>query len=345
MRINLKENNLDWLRLIFACQVMLGHAFSSNYWQGKPLFLGNFLSYMPGVPAFFFLSGFLIYASYKKSPNTYNYFLNRIYRLWPVLILVTFGGLLFVICARYKLGFSQGTLSEYLSWFFAQITLGQAVNPDSFRNLGAGVVNGALWTITVEILFYISVPFIVWFEKKIKCFVLFLAILSFGFFSFGESLLGDLDLAGKSLYKYFELTPVVWGWMFLVGVLAFKNMSAIEKYFRFMWLGLPIMVLCSFVEAPDSIFFASNGNHLGLIYFIGYCSVISYLGFGLRTLKLKFDISYGVYIWHMVVINFFLVFGYYNPASIVVTTILIASFSWFMVEKPALELKKSSIRN
>lgn len=343
MKINLKENNLDWLRLIFACQVMLGHAFSPLF--GATFFLGDFLGYIPGVPAFFFLSGFLIYASFEKSPNIYNYFLNRFYRLWPGLILVTFGGLLFVISARLKLDFSQGTFGEYAAWFFAQITLGQAVNPDSFRNLGAGVVNGALWTITVEILFYISVPFIVWLEKKIKYFLILLTILSFLFFSFGEILLTNWDFGGKNLYRYFELTPVVWGWMFCVGILAFKSVSVIQKYLRFMWLGLLVMFVCSLIDSPDSVFFASSGNRLGLVYFIGYCSVIVYLGFGLRALKLNFDISYGVYIWHMVVINFFLVFGHYSPVSVVVTTLLIAILSWFVVEKPALEFKKSSIRN
>jgi peptidoglycan/LPS O-acetylase OafA/YrhL len=258
---------------------------------------------------------------------------------------VTFGGLLFVISARLKLDFSQGTFGEYAVWFFAQITLGQAVNPDSFRNLGAGVVNGALWTITVEILFYISVPFIVWLEKKIKYFLILLTILSFLFFSFGEILLTNWDFGGKNLYRYFELTPVVWGWMFCVGILAFKSVSVIQKYFRFMWLGLLVMFVCSLIDSPDSVFFASSGNRLGFVYFIGYCSVIVYLGFGLRALKLNFDISYGVYIWHMVVINFFLVFGHYSPVSVVVTTLLIAILSWFVVEKPALEFKKSSIRN
>ena len=61
--------------------------------------------------------------------------------------------------------------------------------------------------------------------------------------------------------------------------------------------------------------------------------------------KIDFDISYGVYIWHMVVINFFVVFGYYTVFNVVVTTLVIAFFSWFVVEKPALEFKKSSIRN
>ena len=51
MKINLKTNNLDWLRLIFACQVMLSHAFAFS--GGATFFLGGFLGYIPGVPAFF----------------------------------------------------------------------------------------------------------------------------------------------------------------------------------------------------------------------------------------------------------------------------------------------------
>jgi hypothetical protein len=73
-----------------------------------------------------------------------------------------------------------------------------------------------------------------------------------------------------------------------------------------MWLGLPIICVCSVIDAPDSVFFSSTGNCLGLVYFFGYCSVIFYFGFGTRALKLDVDVNYGVYIWHMVVINSFL---------------------------------------
>lgn len=55
-------NNLEWLRLFFALQVVAGHCSAH-----LGLRLPKILAFFPGVPAFFFVSGFLIYASYSNS--------------------------------------------------------------------------------------------------------------------------------------------------------------------------------------------------------------------------------------------------------------------------------------
>ena len=68
------------------------------------------------------------------------------------------------------------------------------------------------------------------------------------------------------------------------------------------------------------------------------------------------DLSYGIYIWHMIVVNFFI---YYNipeyldgkvTDSLVIVFILLVSFllallSWNLVEKRALKYKQHSSRN
>ena len=61
-----------------------------------------------------------------------------------------------------------------------------------------------------------------------------------------------------------------------------------------------------------------------------------------------YDISYGVYIYHMVIINVVIHFGFFKgwPAVFIsfLLTTLLALFSWIIIEKPALRLKKSTIR-
>jgi peptidoglycan/LPS O-acetylase OafA/YrhL len=148
-----RKNNLEWLRLIFAMQVVLAH--TSNHLESAfklPRFISNF----PGVPAFFFVSGFLIYSSYHNSPNN-RYFENRFLRLFPGLVLVTIGGGGVILFAQGWDSLLNNT-STFIYWFLSQITLGQAYNPELFRTVGIGVINGSLWTITTEILFYLSVP-------------------------------------------------------------------------------------------------------------------------------------------------------------------------------------------
>jgi peptidoglycan/LPS O-acetylase OafA/YrhL len=81
-----RNNNLEWLRLIFAAQVVLVHVA-----EHLKMEIPSFIKHFPGVPAFFFVSGFLIYASYLNAPGR-RYFENRFLRIYPALVLVTLGG-------------------------------------------------------------------------------------------------------------------------------------------------------------------------------------------------------------------------------------------------------------
>ena len=81
-----RNNNLEWLRLIFAVQVVLVHVA-----EHLKIAIPSVINHFPGVPAFFFVSGFLIYASYLNAPGR-RYFENRFLRIYPALVFVTLGG-------------------------------------------------------------------------------------------------------------------------------------------------------------------------------------------------------------------------------------------------------------
>lgn len=61
-----QANNLEWLRLIFALQVVITHTVSHI---APNLSLPKIVSNFPRVPAFFLVSGFLIYSSYLNAPG------------------------------------------------------------------------------------------------------------------------------------------------------------------------------------------------------------------------------------------------------------------------------------
>lgn len=60
------------------------------------------------------------------------------------------------------------------------------------------------------------------------------------------------------------------------------------------------------------------------------------------------DVSYSVYIYHMLVINVMLELGYlgsyWHLMFMVVVVLLLAYLSWRYIEKPALKLKKHSFK-
>jgi len=194
-------NNLEWLRLIFAVQVVIAHI-GKYMGVALPKIIDNF----PGVPAFFFVSGFLIYSSYLNTPGL-RYIENRFLRLFPGLFFVTIGGILVAITAHGWNDISNNFLT-YIIWFIAQITLGQAYNPSLFRDIGVGVINGALWTLTVEIIFYICVPIIVFLENKFRHLIYLLFTLSFATYAIGPHIWIEPIYRYKTIYDVIELTPV-----------------------------------------------------------------------------------------------------------------------------------------
>ena len=61
----------------------------------------------------------------------------------------------------------------------------------------------------------------------------------------------------------------------------------------------------------------------------------------------KNDISYGIYIYHMPVINLLVynnIYGFRAFLITIISTFILAIISWFFVEKPTLRLKKKQLR-
>src|SRR5437868_159740 len=78
-----KTNNFDLIRLAAALQVAINHAaahFNVDGWGARVIAVTGLF---PGVPVFFFISGFLISRSFEKNPILGDFFLNRILRVYP----------------------------------------------------------------------------------------------------------------------------------------------------------------------------------------------------------------------------------------------------------------------
>lgn len=330
-----RQNNLEWLRLVFAAQVVLAHT-AEHVGLALPWIVGHF----PGVPAFFFVSGFLIYSSYLNAPGQ-RYFENRFLRLFPGLLLVTMGGAGVALVAH---GWRDAleNFQTYASWIAAQVALGQAYNPALFRDVGVGVMNGALWTITTEILFYVSVPAIVWLEARFRFTVPALMCISFAAYVIGPGIWNEKVYQDKSLYDIVALTPVAWGWMFGFGILAAKHFPLVRRGLRhFPWAAVPMLAMIQFGSGS---LFGSEGNRLGVVYFSCYVAIVLWLSFATPYVRLTFDLSYGSYIWHLPVINLLLVLGIHSAGLSILLTFAMAALSWLCVEKPALRLKRSSLK-
>ena len=154
------SNNFDLIRLFSATQVAISHITGHLGFENKFL---SILSLFPGVPIFFFVSGFLIYGSYAQSKtnvksNT-NFFVKRFLRLYPELCLCIALSLLSIWQSGYFYNV-EFQLGSFTVWIMSQATFFQFYNPEFMRGYGVGVLNGSLWTISVELQFYLLTPFL-----------------------------------------------------------------------------------------------------------------------------------------------------------------------------------------
>ena len=330
-----RDSNLDWLRLASALQVVLVHFATHLDFALPPL-----VEHFPGVPAFFFISGLLVYASCRNAPGR-PYFENRCLRIFPGLVFATLGGAAVALIAH-----GRGDLFDhfptYAVWFLAQITLGQAYNPALFRDVGTGVVNGALWTLTVELLFYACVPLVIAMERRFRHALPALLAVSFLVYAIGPLISGGAIYRNKTAYDVVALTPLAWGWMFGYGILAGRHFNHVKRWLKHApWLAAPMLLM---LMQGDGVWFGASGNRLGMFYFVCYAGLLLWFGFALPVVRMPWDISYGVYVWHLPVINLLLVLAIPSAALAIVLTCGMAALSCFAVERPALRLKRRSLK-
>lgn len=338
-----RRNNFDLLRLLAATEVLFFHAKSHldidfPAWADK-------LWYFRGVPVFFVISGFLVSASFERSNDLFSYFRNRALRIFPglwVCLLVT------VLVASF-FGFSFLSVSA-AKWFFLQM-FGGIYTPDFLKEFGFGSYNGSLWTIPVELQFYIVLPILYYFSRLTNISENAVLLFSFIFFSvvgFSISflfpdMLTPSETRTAQLLKYAFFTHF---YLFLAGVLLQRSISSLVPILvgkGLVWIALYVLFVS--LMPKNQIF-----DCLSLLLLAVTVVSVAYTvpDVSARTLKGN-DISYGVYIYHGLVLNILVGIGLVGRGSSLLLTLVLACaaayVSWVFVERPFLQRKRQSLRS
>ena len=350
---DLRNNNFDLIRFLAAFQVLILHAKKHLEIENELINLlsVNFLKFFPGVPIFFVISGFLIYSSYERSKdNIIQYIVNRCLRIFPALW-ICFLLTLILLHIDFEGSLLTESPRDIFIWSFGQISFLQFYTPDILRFWGVGTPNGSLWTIPVEIQFYIIIPIIYYvFSKFKKLWIPFVIVFLFSVavnmlvYSYkleGESMIEKLGsvfiipylyyfLIGVFFKKYWSKVSVLfrdkfWGWLFSY----FLFIVFFHYYMKFdttsYWISSPVNVFADIILAGLTLSFS-----------------FSFVGIGDKILRGN-DISYGLYIYHMLVVNFLVQRNFVGREIyllvVIVVTILLAILSWIFIEKKALKSK------
>ncbi len=333
-----KNNNFDIIRLIAACQVVVVH---SLRWLGFSV--PTVIDWFPGVPIFFSISGFLITASYLNRKNLFQYYRNRVLRIFPALWVCV---LVSVVLLGLFGQFTQVNPLNVVIWLINQLTFFQFLGGGSgvFGGFGVGTVNGSLWTISTELQFYIILPILmaIFFTRRSLLIVLFVGSVALYFWAFHQNLTPRPDLFMRALFV--SVLAQLFG--FLLGVFSYLYFDKIKRIFAgtfFYWLILYLIFMQTMhsyeVIYQNSIYLVASRILLaGVVFSAAYTSP------NLGMLLHGTDISYGVYLYHMLWVNVAIELGMgggnrFSLMLVLPATISSAYVSWTFIEKRALRLK------
>lgn len=293
-----RKNALNTLKIIAALQVAYGHMIV-HLQVDVPSIVSRIFGVFMGVPIFFILSGYLIWNSIGKSENIKDYAIKRATRIFPELWIGVAVEIVLLLV------FLKGVIDWLMLGVFAfgQSTVFQFYTPDFLRAYGCGTPNGALWTLGVTIQFYCAVWFIykLLHNKNIRWWLSAL-IISVAIKAASPYIVNSLPLLvgklwGQTLFSYL--------WMFMFGTFLAQYQDRAIPFLKKTWW---ILLGMSFVFSALKLDIdpASYGVFKYLFRvsgFIGLC-------YNIPSLNIKFDFSYGLYIYHMIIVNLMIELGF-----------------------------------
>ncbi len=329
-RDGLGHNNFDYIRLFAATQVVIFHAV--NHLQiNAPVWTEIFRPFQ-GVPIFFVVSGFLVTASYERSTSLRSYVEKRARRILPGLWFCLIVTAIILLVLGYPVLTSQG-----LTWFVAQ--LGALIYTPAFlRSFGFGSYNGSLWTIPVEIQFYLTVPILSYCVHRVRRRLGFLAsvlafftVLAIAIRIYIPSVIGVYETPETFAAKVVRYAFFSHYFLFVLGALGFYVSAHRLPWIRgklLLWL-IPVVAIHLF--APWTVFTIILGQLFLGIFVLS--AAFTYIG---RNLMEGYDISYGVYLFHGLVLNVMIVMGLsgalYQLYVVLGVSYVAGLLSWVFVE-------------
>jgi peptidoglycan/LPS O-acetylase OafA/YrhL len=343
-RMGHSSNNFGALRLLFAFLVILSHSPELVDGDRSREILTRMFGTLSfgelGVDGFFLISGYLITQSFQNSNSAVEYVAKRVLRIYPGYVVA------YLLCV-FAVGPLVGGQIIELSGIQVLIEIIGLRGPEMLGVFpgtpGPPLLNGSMWTIAYEF----------------RCYLLVLAAGLVGLLS-RKGIVALLTIGALALSA---VQPNIWGW-FPGRLMAFSGYpNTIARFagifacgalyylyrdrIRYDWR---LAVLAAF--GLIALMFSSFLAQAAIAILGGY--ILFWFAFNVRSPNLaaigrKVDISYGVYLYAWPVQKL-LIWWHpgISPWLVLVVTMAIVSplafGSWYLVEKPFLNLRPQSFR-
>jgi peptidoglycan/LPS O-acetylase OafA/YrhL len=347
-----RNNALNAWRITLAIGVILCHTFPLTGREVSNPAVHQLLANV-WVDGFFAMSGFLITSSWLNNPRTRDYFVARCLRilpgLWFCLIVTAF------VIAPIGVAIQGGSAAKLLLspapiLYVLKNSAVAWLQPDI-----AGTPNGvpwahgwdgSLWTLLWEVLCYIAIfglgifgllkrrwPIVVAMALALACAALLPPQSAFEVDAGAATQQQAVD--GATALTLVGVVAARFAVMFLAGALLYQFRSVIPA--RWWMVAVSFCVVLATALLPDY-------RLVGAIP-LAYAIIVSGALIHNKRLRLRTDLSYGVYIYAFPVQQLLVIcgLGMLNPFLFAliatIATLPLAALSWFAIEKPALSLR------
>jgi peptidoglycan/LPS O-acetylase OafA/YrhL len=294
-----KINQLTFTRFIAAIFIVIYHSGRNVMPFNQAILRDIFLNANLGVSYFFILSGFVMIIAYGQKQGLINkrsYYLNRVSRIYPCYIFALLITTLLVIRNH----------GVFLKAFLLGATLTQAWVPPYAVSL-----NSPGWSLSVEVLFYLSFPFLFNYIYR-KCTTKSIALYIVAFWILSQCLLNYLSFSGFnkgygtdsdnfiSFFPLLHLNEFLVG--NLIGLIYLGAKTGNKNYDVYLVLLLVAMGLFSYLDAHFGFQLNIHGGIMAL-FFAPFILLLAKGGNGIlpkilsgKKLIVLGEISYSIYI-------------------------------------------------
>jgi peptidoglycan/LPS O-acetylase OafA/YrhL len=327
------RNNLDCLRLILASIVALFHLSVLSKISAFSIF-GRYLSPHFAVNSFFVISGFLIYRSYTRSSSIRSYFEKRVRRIYPAYFTIVMLAAI-ALCPLSTLPLSHYFGMGFWKYLGANLLFLNFLAPSLpgvFASNDIPAINGALWTLKIEVAFYLLVPVIHHLSERfgarkiIGAFFILSCAWKYGFAWLatmgGSPALFSLD-SSRTFYEQMGAQFPGQLLYFCAGVLLLLYFDTLKQHFQ------SIAILTAALFLLDHWIMRGTLDVLwisGLVFVFGFWR---YFG----NFSKYGDFSYGVYIVHFPILQTLIAVGLarFNPAIFLIASLSLTGLTGFLM--------------
>jgi peptidoglycan/LPS O-acetylase OafA/YrhL len=332
-----RENNFDLLRLVFAASVFFWHLYALSRAPALEVF-SRLFSASIAVKGFFVISGYLVMMSYENSSSIREYAQKRLRRIYPayaaVVLACSLAGLF--ISASPAAEYVSAGLARYLSANLALLNFLAPSLPGVFEGQPYTEVNGALWTLKIEVMFYAFVPAISWMCARLGRWRVIAALYALATLYW---LVTAAQYARTGADIWLQLQRQLPGQLgyFLVGMALYFLRDRLRGR-RVPLAAAAVTMFVALAATADPILTAVlEPLALGILVILA-ATAVPHLGNFARY----GDFSYGIYIIHFPVVQALVAAGMFAQrpwvafcAALAIVSIL-SALSWHLVERPFL---------